>query len=200
MNTNTMTQVELQAEVVRLQDEVARLWTMANRDDLTGCLRRGAFMSLVEERRRFGWLGRNTTLTIIDIDHFKKVNDTYGHVSGDEALKTVAQVLSQNIPEGALLCRMGGEEFVVLMTGTSQENLAHLEVLRKKIESTAIRLPEGEEIHVTASFGAATWDTDGAMIEATAHADALLYEAKKSGRNRVIISSQNTNEDLRKAS
>lgn len=202
MTTNTLTfqalgtlsTAQLEAEVTRLQAEVARLRIIAERDDLTGCLRRDAFLSLIEERRRFGWLNRDTTLAVVDIDHFKKVNDKHGHLSGDEALRTVARILNQVAPEGSLVCRMGGEEFVVLMPGTAQENKGHLETLRKRIQTTPIRLREGTEIQVTASFGATDWNTDTPMLQATAQADALLYKAKNSGRNRVEISSHGSQE------
>lgn len=185
----------LQEEITFLRSEVARLRQLAERDDLTGCLRREAFLSMIEERRRFGWLGQNTTLAVIDIDHFKKVNDTHGHLSGDEALRTVAQVLTRNLPEGALLCRMGGEEFVVLLEGSVQENQHTLETLRKRIATTPVRLREGVELRLTASFGAVTWNTDTALLQATAAADACLYEAKRSGRNR-IVSAQASDENL----
>jgi diguanylate cyclase (GGDEF)-like protein len=195
---NTQNQA-LELQIEQLKAEIAQLRTKAERDDLTGCLRRDAFVSMIEERRRFGWLEKNMTLAVVDIDHFKKVNDTHGHLSGDEALRVVAETLRKNAPEGSLLCRMGGEEFVILMPGTAAQNRTNLELLRKRIQTTPVRLRENLHLALTASFGAADWNTDDSLLLATAEADRLLYNAKKGGRNRVEITT-NSDEDFAQAS
>lgn len=195
---NTQTQA-LELQIEQLKAEVAQLRTKAERDDLTGCLRRDAFVSMIEERRRFGWLEKHMTLAVVDIDHFKKVNDTHGHLSGDEALRVVADTLRKNAPQGSLLCRMGGEEFVILMPGTAAQNRTHLERLRKRIQTTPVRLRESLALQLTASFGAADWNTDDSLLIATAEADRLLYNAKKGGRNRVEIADR-ADEDFAQAS
>lgn len=182
----TTTMLQLQQRIYELETEVTRLKAVAERDGLTGCLRRETFLEMIEERRRFGWLDHTMTLAVVDLDHFKKVNDTHGHISGDAVLREVGRILRDNAPEGSLVCRMGGEEFVILMPGDLNATRFGLERLRKRIETTPVRLREGKELNVTASLGAAEWETQKPMLEATADADAALYRAKREGRNRVV--------------
>jgi len=170
-------------QILSLRREVSVWRERAERDGLTQCLRREAFMDLIASRRNFGLLDKNCTLVIIDIDHFKKVNDTHGHQAGDEALKHVAKILKQNTPEGGMLCRMGGEEFVMVLPQGVVDNLTKLEALRLQIATTPCRINDGGKISLTASFGAVTWNTDSPMVKASADADALLYKAKHEGRN-----------------
>jgi two-component system, cell cycle response regulator len=173
-------------QIENLRREVSVWRERAERDGLTQCLRREAFMELIESRRNFGLLPQSATLVIIDIDHFKKVNDTHGHQAGDEALKHVARILKTNTPEGGLLCRMGGEEFVMVLPQGVEANRNFLEALRLQLATTPCRINQGEKISLTASFGAVTWNTDTSMMRASADADALLYRAKHEGRNRLV--------------
>ncbi|MEO5667094.1 MAG: GGDEF domain-containing protein [Bdellovibrionota bacterium] len=176
-----------EAQILSLTREVSVWRERAERDALTQCLRREAFMGLIESRREFGLLPHETTLVIVDIDFFKKVNDTYGHLAGDEALKHVAKILKQNTPEGGMLCRMGGEEFVMVLSGDVETNRNFLEALRLQIATSSCRINEkGDKISLTASFGAVTWNTDTSMMSASAQADVLLYRAKHEGRNRLV--------------
>src|SRR5690606_38777261 len=101
--TQTQYETLLQQQTQKIKDlqaEVIRWRERAERDALTGCLRRESFMDLIETRREFGILQSETTLVIIDIDHFKKVNDTHGHLAGDEALKHISRLLKERLPEG----------------------------------------------------------------------------------------------------
>jgi diguanylate cyclase len=174
-------------QIQSLKREVSLWRERAERDGLTRCLRRESFMELVTTKRNFGLLEQETTLVIIDIDHFKKVNDTHGHQAGDEALKHVARILKQNTPEGGMLCRMGGEEFVMVLPHGVEANRNFLESLRLQIATTPCRINEGgTKLSLTASFGAVTWMTDSSMMKASADADALLYRAKHEGRNRLV--------------
>jgi diguanylate cyclase (GGDEF)-like protein len=173
-------------QIENLRREVSVWRERAERDGLTQCLRREAFLELIESRRNFGLLPQKTTLVIIDIDHFKKVNDTHGHQAGDEALKHVARILKTHTPEGGQLCRMGGEEFVMVLPQGVEENRNFLEALRLQLATTPCRINQGEKISLTASFGAVTWNTDTSMMRASADADALLYRAKNEGRNRLV--------------
>lgn len=180
----------LEQQVLALQAEVARLRAAADRDDLTGCLRRQAFLSMIEEQRRFGLLPQSMTLAVVDIDHFKKVNDNHGHLAGDDALRSVAAILRSQAPEGSLVCRMGGEEFVILMPGTSEANQGAMEQIRRAIERSPVEVSGNVRLRITASFGAADWNTDHPMLEATARADGAMYASKRNGRNRVTLDSQ----------
>lgn len=180
--------------ITQLEIENSKLRTLADRDGLTGCLRREAFMTLIERRRSFGLLPKEMTLAVVDIDHFKKVNDTYGHLAGDQVLSQMSQILLESAPEGTLVCRMGGEEFVLLIPMHLEEAVRGLDKLREMISSANIKVSQPNSdshevmsIHVTASFGTATWDTDRALVEVTARADAALYKAKKAGRNQVQV-------------
>jgi diguanylate cyclase (GGDEF)-like protein len=178
--------IEEQALLIqKLQAELVKWRERAERDALSGCLRRESFMELIETRRSFGLLNAETTLVIIDIDHFKKVNDTHGHLAGDEALRHIARLLKERLPEGALLCRMGGEEFAMLLNGNVESNRSYLESLRIQIAQTPAKIAQGKRLSLTASFGAVTWKTHTAFVSAAADADLLLYKAKNEGRNRI---------------
>jgi len=159
-------------------------WT----DPLTGLYNRRGFearMDALNSRQR-GAPGQQTWI-MIDIDHFKSVNDTFGHEVGDEVLKAVAISLQSTLREDDILARFGGEEFVLLMPGASETVGARVaERLRLKLEVLTIGIG-GRQIGVTASFGVAEQapaETQAATLE---RADTALYRAKHEGRNRVII-------------
>ena len=130
---------------------------------------------------------RPLSCIITDIDFFKKVNDTYGHHVGDIVIKTVGQLLSATVRKEDIVCRYGGEEFVVLLPDTDESKATLLaERLRVAIEQTEI-IADGKTLRVTCSFGVAqAEDASTAVVE---RADAALYSAKKSGRNRVVAAS-----------
>lgn len=125
---------------------------------------------------------------MIDIDFFKKVNDTYGHASGDEVLRTVASVIKAQLRESDIPARYGGEEFAVLLPYTHIEEAKIVgERLRKAVEETTVQLDD-LTINVTISMGLAEFTQDETGEELFERADKALYEAKESGRNRVCIS------------
>jgi diguanylate cyclase (GGDEF)-like protein len=124
----------------------------------------------------------------IDVDHFKRVNDTLGHEVGDSALSGIAQVLASCVREEDIACRAGGEEFVVILPGTGKAALrSRAEAVRKTIEQASIAAGEGT-LKLTVSIGLASFpaygDTGQAVLRA---ADAALYKAKDAGRNRVVV-------------
>lgn len=124
---------------------------------------------------------------MIDIDFFKKVNDTYGHASGDEVLRTVASVIKAQLRESDIPARYGGEEFAVLLPYTHIEEAKIVgERLRKAVEETSVQL-DNLSINVTISMGLAEFHSDESGEELFKKADSALYEAKESGRNRVCI-------------
>lgn len=121
------------------------------------------------------------SLVFIDLDYFKKINDTYGHDIGDETLSAVAELLQEKLPDNCSLARWGGEEFIIACSGkTLQQATALAEELRRDLESA--KLYSGT--HITASFGVATLDKAG-LSELIKRADEAVYKAKASGRNKV---------------
>ena len=126
------------------------------------------------------------TLMILDIDYFKKVNDTYGHDCGDEVLKGFADRLRGIIRGGDLLCRLGGEEFIIVMPGVNVTAASRIaERARQAIESEAFLMPTGQSIAITASIGLAERREDTSPHELYRRADQALYRSKSEGRNRV---------------
>jgi diguanylate cyclase (GGDEF)-like protein len=124
----------------------------------------------------------------MDIDHFKKINDTFGHQAGDNFLVEIAHLISSHIRGYDFACRYGGEEFLLVMPGTTRKVASRrAEVIRKKIES--IRIPRGKKLlKVTVSIGVATYPISGkAAEEIVIKADKALYRSKRSGRNRVTV-------------
>lgn len=128
-----------------------------------------------------------TSIIMIDIDHFKKVNDTYGHIVGDRALVYISNQLLKYFSEDAIIARYGGEEFVIILQ-TKTKHVAHkmIEEFRKKIEETSIAYKDNHEVKITLSCGIAHKTDETYLDELVSKADILLYEAKRSGRNRVI--------------
>jgi diguanylate cyclase (GGDEF)-like protein len=165
---------------------------LAVRDGLTGLYNRRAFNELLvqsvarEERQK----GR-FALMILDLDHFKKLNDTYGHPAGDAALRSAADVLRRHLRKGDQAARYGGEEFVAILPGTDEEGALHLaERVREAVQNHRLVF-EGAKIQMTASFGLALWPQDGQDSEnLLGAADRALYAAKQSGRNRVAVASR----------
>ncbi|MFF1832392.1 GGDEF domain-containing protein [Paenarthrobacter sp. NPDC058040] len=160
----------------------------ASRDGLTGLLNRQAFLELAEkELQRLGDTDSVCTVILADLDHFKSINDTYGHSAGDAALQAFAQAATASVRGTDLVGRYGGEEFILLVAGADPLR-AHgitAEISRKLADSS--RSP-GTATVPTASYGIACNSTSGpglpAMIDA---ADAALYEAKAAGRNTAVV-------------
>lgn len=170
---------ELQKRTRLLEQEVSRrrvvettLERLVSTDDLTGLSNRRAFFQRSEPLAA----GRASTVVLLDLDHFKRLNDLRGHAAGDEALRTVGRVLSE-APGGPFVGRLGGEEFGLLFAGVAPDQARpHLEALRARFsELTA----------VTASIGLAGWEPPQTLDDALARADRALYRAKTLGRDRV---------------
>jgi diguanylate cyclase (GGDEF)-like protein len=124
---------------------------------------------------------------MLDIDHFKKINDVHGHLAGDHVLKEVARLIQQRIRRDEVLARYGGEEFAVILPETNLEGaFALAEGLREKIEQSKFVF-QSEIIRVTMSIGVAMLkEEDRASLDLIKRADEKLYEAKRAGRNRVL--------------
>jgi len=169
-----------------LDDLYARMNLMANSDQLTGLFNRHAFNEVAEHElaaaRRYG---RNFALVMLDVDHFKKVNDTYGHAIGDTVLQYIAEQCKAAVRDSDYCFRYGGEEFVLLLhENTGEGAMIAAERCRAAIEN-GVCATHGHEIRVTASFGIACFPRAGADIATLLHhADEALYAAKDAGRNR----------------
>lgn len=169
----------------------AREQRQAARDGLTGLYNRRAFEDqlaqvLAREDRASG----RFSLVLLDLDHFKKLNDTYGHLAGDEALRVTARIVSRHLRRGDTAARYGGEELVLILPGSPEEGALRMaERIRAALAEAAIRF-EDARLPVTASFGVATWPEAGREgKELIGAADRALYAAKQRGRNRVVAAS-----------
>ena len=186
---------ELQRTMGKLkhsQDEIERQNTelrfLASRDTLTGCLNRRAFFAGFEELLvSVEKTGQVLCCAMLDIDHFKSVNDRFGHATGDKVIAYVAQTLQAGLRDGDLLGRYGGEEFVVVMPGLGIDEAAVvMERLRCSIEQgSAARFTSTMSITISGGFAAQS-EVNADSAELLSRADTALYTAKQSGRNRII--------------
>ena len=182
-----MTLVLLAAHVT-LRSYQRKLEDMATTDSLTGVANRHLFESIFEHiSRNTQRYPRPISLISIDIDHFKQVNDTHGHLAGDVVLQQVATVLREQIRDSDTLCRWGGEEFVMLLDNCpTDEAITRAEKIRQAIRSHTV--PVGRaQIVVTLSMGITNYHIGEPLDRFMARADAALYQAKEEGRDRVIL-------------
>jgi diguanylate cyclase (GGDEF)-like protein len=163
---------------------------LAYTDSLTGIFNRRYFdQRYTREVLRARRYHRSLAILMIDIDHFKKYNDTFGHLLGDEILKKVATVFSINLRRADILCRYGGEEFVVILP---ESDLNHGHMVAEKLRKSLMEIEFDGEEHMpqrqlTISIGVSAYpETGNSEKDILAKADQALYEAKKSGRNRVV--------------
>lgn len=165
-----------------------RLSHLATIDELTGLLNRRALLAAITaEIARQHRSGSQSAVMMIDFDHFKQINDTYGHNAGDRVLQHVSDIARQSLRETDLLGRIGGEEFAVLLPDTDIEGARVLaERLRERVETTATRSEGGDDISMTLSVGICSLkQNERDASDLLRRADAALYKAKHGGRNRV---------------
>lgn len=179
--------IERQQLELERQHLIQELRLRADTDYLTGILNRRAFAAAGARRLRQACDSRAPqSVLLFDIDHFKAVNDSYGHEAGDLVLKRVAALVRDQLRDGELLARYGGEEFVVMPAQCSPQQAGQLaERLRRAIAGEAIALADGRALQVTASFGVAGTGAAAQLEELLHAADQALYSAKRKGRNRV---------------
>ena len=196
-------EAELRASenAIQLEGDLIKLRQLADTDFLTGLMNRRAFLAMAEDTvdfcRRYR---RNVAMLMIDIDHFKKINDTHGHAAGDDAIKRIAGTIGECIRTSDKAARFGGEEFVVLLRETDEETALLLaERIRCSIEQTTIS-HGAATIAATVSVGVAMFTTDDRDVQdLIERADQALYVAKKTGRNRTFLMPATDPRDVRAA-
>lgn len=165
-----------------------RLALMATTDSLTGLFNRRHMIALTEkELARHHRRPSNLTLMLMDVDHFKQINDSHGHDAGDRVLSTVSQLLTDSMREQDFIGRWGGEEFLAVLPETDlAQAQASAERIRQSIEAMAIAC-DGQHIRVTISIGITQYRAEELLSNAIARADHALYSGKSAGRNRVEV-------------
>lgn len=174
-----------------LQHLIDGLCELSLKDPLTGLANRRQFRNVLErEIDRVTRTGESALLLMLDIDHFKVVNDSYGHPAGDLVLQSIADTLNNCVRPMDTLARYGGEEFAVVLPGCQAAfGQAVAERIRKTVETTPITIAPGVDLHVTVSIGGAftlQWIRSTTLLW-TDRADHQLYRAKTTGRNRVCL-------------
>lgn len=178
----------LERESAQLQMALKRQHAQSMTDALTGIPNRLAWQSRAEQSHDFGHRGHTPRcLAAWDVDHFKRINDNYGHPAGDKVLRMVAQQLKRNLRQGDFLARYGGEEFVMILEGLPpEEGLRRTDALRQMIGELAFHFRQ-TPVRITASCGITPLKPEDTLDTAFARADQALYQAKHAGRNRCVL-------------
>lgn len=175
------------------------LMSVASTDSLTALLNRRAFTEMVD-----GYLKRveqangppRGALLVIDVDHFKSINDSFGHESGDEALKLIAGTITANVRDTDLVGRIGGEEFCVFIPGQTPDRVVTAAERIRAAVNEAEFVANGERRTLTVSVGGITFDRAAPFSDLYRMADQYLYDAKRNGRNRVELAPFDANPDI----
>jgi diguanylate cyclase len=180
---------ESTSEITKLRDNLAEVRRDAATDALTGLGNRKAFDAALERAvAEGGAAGGSICLAVLDIDHFKRFNDTWGHQTGDQVLRYVASVLSRVGASPRFAARYGGEEFAIIFPGETASTVAPvlMEVLQEIASRNLRRRSTNEELGaITVSAGLAELKLKEGALDLVARADAALYASKRGGRNRV---------------
>lgn len=180
---NLLTVVSLGAMLsLFFYDEIEWHYHRSIHDELTGIFNRRHFME--QAANRLNNAKEAYTVAIIDVDHFKQVNDTFGHDVGDRALTAIAQLMFRHFRRD-LVARYGGEEFVVLLAGSVEETRFKLERFNHEVANHAMEI-SGQHVDLTVSIGMASVQSDQHLQQALKQADVALYDAKGKGRNRLV--------------
>lgn len=191
-------QISALQDLASITIDALELRKLAACDSLTGCLTRQAFASVTTtELGRARRSDRGLSCIVLDVDHFKSINDTYGHAAGDHVLRTIAGLCRGEMRAHDVLCRYGGEEFVLLLPETDETGAFVLADRIRRAVCTHNMLYANCPLHVTLSGGVGSWRPSENEIDPTfIRADAALYRAKVSGRNRVARASELSEEAL----
>lgn len=180
-------ELKMQELIHRLEQSKEELKMLASIDPLTGLYNRRYFLETskniinIAQREKI-----ELSILMLDIDHFKSINDTYGHDVGDDVLKVFTNTISEHVRKSDLVCRWGGEEFLVLLYNTNIEySLTISEKMRHETELLCIKVKTEQEIKITTCIGISKVVSD--IESAINRADEALYEAKENGRNRICI-------------
>lgn len=177
-----------------LQGILDALCDLSSKDALTGLVNRRSFeMALGREVDRVARAGEPALLLVLDIDHFKSINDNHGHAAGDQVIRAVAQAISQTVRPMDTVARVGGEEFAIILPNCpSTVGITVAERIRDRVAHLAVAVGEGAPLRTTISIGGAyapQWVRSSALLW-TERADRQLYRAKAEGRNRACLESQ----------
>jgi len=171
---------------IKLNELINDLEFIASYDEMTGIYNRRKFFSLSVQE--FDNSKEDLYTIMIDIDKFKKVNDTYGHPVGDKVIKIVTKTISEKVPDEAIFGRIGGEEFALICKNSSKENILNfIENIREEISNLEVLSDKDTSIKFTISIGVTKVKDDDCIDSALKTADIALYEAKASGRNKVVF-------------
>lgn len=186
--------------IQRLKKEIEKLKKLIYEDELTKLLNRRGFFRLAEPifkeikfikshpDRRKNIKISNLSVVLLDIDNFKKINDTYGHLVGDKALILVANLIKERLRDIDLVGRYGGEEIIILLLGANKNSAFQVaEEIREKIATTHLNITKNKKLAITASLGVAELKKENSLEELVKKADMAMYKAKKSGKNRTIV-------------
>jgi diguanylate cyclase (GGDEF)-like protein len=183
--------IRLIAMQEKLMNSLEQMENLATRDHLTKLYNRRRFSELATDALK---THNTASLFMLDLDHFKRVNDEYGHPTGDKVLRHVASICTEEVSKEGILGRYGGEEFIGLLPNfTKDQALVLTEGLRHAIEANPVQLSV-DRLAVSASLGVATMNTRGqqSLTDLVRRADAALYRAKRAGRNRVYHDESNS--------
>ncbi len=175
-------------ERFRIREEMAELTTQARQDPLTGLgNRRYGEVFLSARQEELDRLGIPYGVILFDLDHFKRINDQYGHAQGDQVLKTVARTLQDVSRQHDAVIRWGGEEFLVIVSSVSEQDLLDIaDRMRHLVNQSTLSLPDGI-LQVTVSGGVCLGSANLSPDQCVEQADRALYRAKKTGRNRICL-------------
>ena len=170
-------------------ENIQTIMNYANRDYLTGLYnRRYFFQAMNEYVEDVKESGERFAVAMIDIDHFKKINDTYGHDTGDQVIVTLADILRSSTSPRDVVARFGGEEFCIVLKNINRYSAQDiLERIRSEVESYSFNVDKDNYIKFTISIGAVIHNDEDALEESISEADMMLYKAKNGGRNQVIF-------------